>query len=67
MRLGCLPWIIAIALIVGGGQSFYTGLTNRKLVEVGITDFDPAKNDSKWLKITGGSWILSMLPMRRVS
>ena len=54
MRLGCLPWIIAIALIVGGGQSFYTGLTNRKLVEVGITDFDPAKNDSKWLKITGG-------------
>ena len=54
MRLGCLPWIIAIALIVGGGQSFYTGLTNRKLVEVGITNFDPAKNDSKWLKITGG-------------
>ena len=54
MRLGCLPWIIAIALIVGGGQSFYTGLTNRKPLVVEISDFDPSKDDSKWLKITGG-------------
>jgi len=54
MSLGCLPWIVAIALLVGGGQSLYTGITNRTPTEIGISEFNADESGAKWLKVTGG-------------
>ncbi|MDP0489451.1 MAG: hypothetical protein Q7Q71_00190 [Verrucomicrobiota bacterium JB023] len=54
MKLGCFPWLITAALIIGGGQSLFTGLTNTKVTEIDIRDLDSATVEAKWLRITGG-------------
>ena len=55
MRLGCLLPLVAIALIVGGGQGVYTGLKNRNLTELTIESIVATKPSNEWLKITGGT------------
>lgn len=54
MRLGCLLPLIAIALIIGGGQSAYTGLKNRKVTEIAIDKLISSKPKEDWLNISGG-------------
>ena len=54
MRLGCLLPLVAIVLVIGGGQSVYTGLKNRKPTEIDIKDFIAKKPDNEWLIIKGG-------------
>ena len=54
MRLGCLPWIFAVALVWGGGQSAYTGFTNLKQTEISVEELYQNIPSAKWLKVTGG-------------
>jgi hypothetical protein len=54
MRLGCLLPVISVALIIGGGQSVYTGLKNRKPTEISIDSLADKKPSAEWLKINGG-------------
>ena len=54
MRLGCILPLVSIALIIGGGQSVYTGLKNRKATEIGIDAFVANKPAAEWLRIQGG-------------
>mgnify|MGYP000480610768 CR=1 FL=1 len=54
MRMGCLPWIVGIALLAIGGQKLFTGISNRKQVELTIEELIKEKPEGKWLKVTGG-------------
>lgn len=54
MRMGCLLWFIVAAFLWGGGQSFYTGITNRKMTTISIEELNEKSTKAKWLKVTGG-------------
>lgn len=54
MRFGCLLPLIALGLIIGGGQSVFTSIKNRKVTEVEIASLASSKPDAKWLRIKGG-------------
>lgn len=54
MRLGCLLPLVSIALIIGGGQSVYTGFKNRKITEIELASLMEKKPDTEWLRIQGG-------------
>ncbi len=54
MRLGCLLPLVSIALILGGGQSVYTGLKNRKPTEISLGSLIAKKPSTEWLLINGG-------------
>jgi hypothetical protein len=54
MRIGCFLPLIAIGLLIGGGQGIYTAVTNPKPKEIGIDEVAQQKPDAKWLRITGG-------------
>jgi hypothetical protein len=54
MRLGCLLPLVSIALIIGGGQSVYTGLKNRKATAIGIDALIASKPAAEWLRVQGG-------------
>jgi hypothetical protein len=54
MRLGCLLPLVSLAMIIGGGQSVYTAIRNRKPVEISIDALIKDKPDAKWLRITDG-------------
>lgn len=54
MRLGCLLWFLAFALLWGGGQATFTGFTNRKKTVVSAEELYQKVPDSKWVKVTGG-------------
>lgn len=41
-------------LIWGGDQSFYTGITNRKMTTVSTEELAKNSTKAKWLKVTGG-------------
>lgn len=55
MRLGCLPPLITIALLYGGGQSLYTSFKNRQPTEVTLESLAAKKPDAEWLRIKGGT------------
>ncbi|WP_411846671.1 hypothetical protein AAFN60_03605 [Roseibacillus persicicus] len=52
--MGCLLWFIVAAFLWGGGQSFYTGITNRKMTTISIEELSKQPTKAKWLRITGG-------------
>ena len=54
MRLGCLLPLVSVALIIGGGQSVYTGLKNLKPTEISIDSLIAKKPSTEWLHINGG-------------
>jgi hypothetical protein len=54
MKTGCFVPLVAIVLIIGGGQYAYTGLTNRKPTQVEMSSLVNAKPTAKWLNIKGG-------------
>ncbi|MEO5917445.1 MAG: hypothetical protein ABIS50_24670 [Luteolibacter sp.] len=54
MRLGCLLPLLSLGLIIGGGQSIYTGFKNRKVTEITIDSLIAKKPDAEWLRIQGG-------------
>lgn len=54
MRLGCLPPLIAVALMWGGGQAMYTWVTNRSVMEVSVNRLEQGMPGGKWLRLTGG-------------
>lgn len=49
IRLGCLGYIIAIAMLWGGGQGVYTALKNRSPLEIAVADYVKAKPDAEWV------------------
>lgn len=49
IRLGCLGYIIAIAMLWGGGQGVYTALKNRSPLEIAVVDYVKAKPDAEWV------------------
>lgn len=56
MRVGCFVPIVAIVMVIGGGQSVYTGLTNRKPLKVDMGSIAKSMPDAKWLEISGGEF-----------
>lgn len=54
MRLGCLLPVVSLVLIIGGGQSVYTGLKNRKITEVALDALVAKKPAADWLRVRGG-------------
>ncbi len=53
-RPGCFISAIVLALVLGGGQAVFTGISNRSITEIGIKEFEEKKPDAKWLRVTGG-------------
>ena len=49
IRLGCLGYFIAIALIIGGAQRTYTALKNREPVETTVTDYLAQRPNAEWV------------------
>jgi hypothetical protein len=47
---GCTG-LIALGLLIGGGQAFYTAVTNRKPVEMTCAEYLEKKPEGKWLKL----------------
>lgn len=54
MRLGCLLPLVSIAFIIGGGQSVYTGIKNRKPTDITLEELIRSKPENEWLNVTGG-------------
>lgn len=50
-RFGCFLVIGVIALLWGGGQGVYTGLTNTKQTEIALADYVKQKPSATWLKL----------------
>src|SRR3954468_19727115 len=55
MRLGCIPPLLAIGLLVGGGQGVYTWLSNREPKVMDIDEYLAKMPSDKWVRITGGT------------
>lgn len=49
IRLGCLGYLIAIAMLWGGGQGVYTALRNRSPLEITVVDYVKDKPDAEWV------------------
>lgn len=54
MRIGFFVPLVAIVLVIGGGQMAYTGLANRKPQGVEMSSLVQSKPSAKWLNIKGG-------------
>lgn len=54
MRIGFFVPLVAIVMLVGGGQMAYTGLANRKPQDVEMSSLVQSKPSAKWLNIKGG-------------
>jgi len=50
-RFGCLLFGLVIALLWGGGQGIYTGLSNTKQTELSLADYTKQKPTATWLKL----------------
>ncbi len=48
-------FLLALGLILGGGQALYTNVTNLKPVEISIADLTENGTDDKWLTVTDAS------------
>lgn len=53
IRLGCLGYLIAIALLWGGVQHIYTALKNRSPQEVTVEDFAARRITKEWVVLKG--------------
>lgn len=51
ISLGCLGYLIVIALLWGGCQGVYTALKNRQPLEVTVSDYIAKKPDAEWVTL----------------
>lgn len=51
ISLGCLGYLVVIALLWGGCQGVYTALKNRQPLEITVTDYIAKKPDAKWVTL----------------
>ncbi len=51
ISLGCLGYLIAIALLWGGGQGVYTALKNRQPLEITVSDYIAKKPNAEWVTL----------------
>jgi hypothetical protein len=49
VNLGCLGYLIAIAMLWGGGQGVYTALKNRAPLEITVAEYLKTKPDAEWV------------------
>jgi len=52
IQLGCLGYIIAIALILGGGQGAYTALKNREPLRMTFKDYHEQRPSAEWVSLS---------------
>lgn len=53
IKLGCLGFFIAIALIWGGGQEVYTSLKNREPLKMSFKDYQEQRPTAEWVSLSG--------------
>lgn len=51
IKLGCLGYLIVIALLWDGCQGVYTALKNRQPLEISVTDYIAKKPDAEWVTL----------------
>lgn len=51
ISLGCLGYLIVIALLWGGCQGVYTALKNRKPLEITVSDYIAQKPNAEWVTL----------------
>lgn len=51
IKLGCLGYLIVIALLWDGYQGVYTALKNRQPLEITVTDYIAKKPDAEWVTL----------------
>lgn len=51
ISLGCLGYLIVIALLWGGCQGVYTALKNRQPLEVTVSDYIAKKPNAEWVTL----------------
>jgi hypothetical protein len=51
ISLGCLGYLIVIALLWGGGQGVYTALKNRQPLEITVSDYIAKKPNAEWVTL----------------
>ncbi|WP_395748628.1 hypothetical protein [Prosthecobacter sp.] len=51
IRLGCLGYIIALGLMLGGCQGIYTALKNRHPLEIAVADYIEKKPSGEWVTL----------------
>lgn len=49
MNLGCLGYLITLALLIGGGQGIYTALKNRAPLEITVSDYLAKRPEGEWV------------------
>ncbi|MEN3942736.1 hypothetical protein WJU23_15660 [Prosthecobacter sp. SYSU 5D2] len=52
ISLGCLGFIVAIALIWGGGQGLYTALKNREPLKMTFKEYEEKRPDAEWVSLS---------------
>lgn len=52
IQLGCLGYLIAIALILGGGQGAYTALKNREPLRMTFKDYHEQRPSAEWVSLS---------------
>ncbi len=52
MRLGCFGLLIALGLLLGGGQALYTVLRNRQPVTLTVKEYLAHRPDAEWVRLT---------------
>lgn len=51
ISLGCIGYLIVIALLWGGSQGVYTALKNRQPLEVTVSDYIAKKPNAEWVTL----------------
>ena len=51
ISLGCLGYLIVIALLWGGGQGVYTALKNRQPLQITVSDYIAKKPNAEWVTL----------------
>lgn len=52
MRFGCLLWFVTVALVIGGVQGLYVGLSNRTVQTMTYQEFLRQKPSSGWIEVS---------------
>ncbi len=55
ISIGCLPYLIAIALLVMGVQATYTALKNREPLSISVSEYIAKKPSVEWVSFTNAS------------
>ncbi len=55
ISIGCLPYLIAIVLLVMGVQAIYTVLKNREPLSISVSEYIAKKPSVEWVSFTNAS------------